>query len=57
MNSDKLSMILFAICPIIYFILGVVCFKFNINPSVILIFALFNMVINIYLLAKSDKLL
>lgn len=57
MNSDKLSMILFSICPLIYLILGIICFKLNINIVIIPIFALFHMLVNIYLLAKSDKLL
>lgn len=57
MNSDKVSMILFSLCPLIYLILGIICFNLNINIAIIPIFALFHMVINIYLLAKSDKLL
>ena len=57
MNSDKLSMILFSICPLIYLILGIICFKLNINIAIIPIFAVFHMLVNIYLLAKSDKLL
>ena len=57
MNSDKLSMILFSICPLLYLILGIICFKLNINIVIIPIFALFHMLVNIYLLAKSDKLL
>ena len=57
MNSDRLSMILFCICRLIYLILGIICFKLNINIAIIPIFALFHMLVNIYLLAKSDKLL
>lgn len=57
MSSESIGLVMGVITPVMYVIIGFICFKLNINLIAMLVFSLFNMVFNIYILTKADKLL
>lgn len=55
MDSSKLNMIFFSVAPILFFILGTIIYKLNVNPSIMIVFGILYLFLYALIDIKLDE--